>query len=112
MMLANGGSQVRSVERTQMIDAVLAAPLPDTHPLKVAALLNRADLSAQSGDTAAAQAAFTRTGLSSDQCALIAPTPPSPSKVPPAPAIRPKRCRWASKAGRGSNSTSPPTAIR
>lgn len=75
MMLANGGSQVRSVERTQMIDAVLAAPLPDTHPLKVAALLNRADLSAQSGDTAAAQAAFTRTGLSSDQCALIAPTP-------------------------------------
>jgi len=75
MMLANGGSQVRSAERTRMIDAVLASPLPDTHPLKVAALLNRADLSAQSGDTDAAQAAFSRTGLSSDQCALIAPTP-------------------------------------
>ncbi|WP_242416604.1 energy transducer TonB [Sphingomonas panni] len=75
MMLANGGSQVRAAERTQLIDAVLASPLPDTHPLKVAALLNRADLAAQSGDTAAAQAAFTRTGLSSDQCALIAPTP-------------------------------------
>lgn len=75
MMLANGGTQVRNAERTQLIDAVLASPLPDTHPLKVAALLNRADLSAQSGDAAAAQAAFTRTGLSSDQCALIAPTP-------------------------------------
>lgn len=75
MMLANGGSQVRAAERTQLIDAVLAAPLPDTHPLKVAALLNRADLAAQGGDTAAAQAAFNRTGLSSDQCALIAPTP-------------------------------------
>lgn len=75
MMLATGGSQVRTAERTQLTDAVLASPLPDTHPLKVAALLNRADLSAQSGDTAAAQAAFDRTGLSSDQCALIAPTP-------------------------------------
>ncbi|MEH3039963.1 MAG: energy transducer TonB [Sphingomonas paucimobilis] len=75
MMLATGGSQVGGAERNQLTDAVLAAPLPDTHPLKVAALLNRADLAAQSGDTAAAQAAFNRTGLSSDQCALIAPTP-------------------------------------
>ena len=75
MMLATGGSQVRTAERNQLTDAVLASPLPDTHPLKVAALLNKADLSAQSGDTAAAQAAFSRTGLSSDQCALIAPTP-------------------------------------
>lgn len=75
MMLATGGSEVRATERTQLTDAVLASPLPDTHPLRVAALLNKADLSAQSGDTAAAQAAFNRTGLSSDQCALIAPTP-------------------------------------
>ena len=75
MMLATGGSQVRGAEREQMIDAVLASPLPDTHPLKVVALLNRADQSAQNGDTAAAQAAFNRTGLSSDQCALISPTP-------------------------------------
>ncbi|KQM28005.1 MULTISPECIES: energy transducer TonB [unclassified Sphingomonas] len=75
MMLANSSNDVRGAERTQLVDAVLASPLPDTHPLKVAALLNRADLSAQGGDTAAAQAAFRRTGLSSDQCALIAPTP-------------------------------------
>lgn len=75
MMLANSSNDVRGAERTQLIDAVLASPLPDTHPLKVAALLNRADMAAQGGDTAAAQAAFRRTGLSSDQCALIAPTP-------------------------------------
>ncbi|MFD1035418.1 energy transducer TonB [Sphingomonas hankookensis] len=75
MILAGDVFVVKPAERSEMVDAVLASPLPDRHPLKVAALLTRADLSAQRGDVAAAQAAFTKTGLSSDQCALIAPMP-------------------------------------
>lgn len=75
MLLAGDTHSLKSSERSEQIDAVLASPLPDRHPLKVAALLTRADLSAQRGDLATAQAAFAKTGLSSDQCALIAPTP-------------------------------------
>ncbi|MDJ0278374.1 energy transducer TonB [Sphingomonas sp. 2R-10] len=75
MLIATETGVTSAADRARMIDAVLASPLPDRHPLKVAALLARADLSAQRGDVAGAQAAFRRTGLTSDQCALIAPTP-------------------------------------
>jgi hypothetical protein len=55
-----------------LLAAVVAAPgLPERHPLKVAALLQRANLAAKHGDLAAAQRAFEQTGLTSRQCALL-----------------------------------------
>ncbi len=75
MLLASDVYQRKPADRAEQVTAVLASPLPDNHPLKVAALLMRADQSAQRGDVAGAQAAFKRTGLTADQCALIAPTP-------------------------------------
>lgn len=76
MMLANRTYPPAPKEEVQqLIGAVIASPLPDTHPLKIAALLRQADLLAQRGEVAQAKASFDRTGLTSDQCALIAPTP-------------------------------------
>ncbi|MEN2747983.1 energy transducer TonB [Sphingomonas sp. T9W2] len=76
MMLANRSYPAApKAEAEQLIAAVVAAPLPENHPLKVAALLRQADLLAQRGEVAQARAAFDRTGLTSDQCALIAPSP-------------------------------------
>lgn len=54
-----------------LADVVAAPGLPDRHPLKVAALLQRANLAAKNGDLAAAQRAFEQTGLTSRQCALL-----------------------------------------
>ncbi|URW76750.1 energy transducer TonB [Sphingomonas donggukensis] len=45
--------------------------LPAAHPLKVAALVRSASLAQAAGDTAAAQAAFAKTGLAANQCALL-----------------------------------------
>lgn len=58
-----------------LIDAAMAAPLPDNHPLKVLALLQRANLLAAANDLAGAQAAFARTGLTGEQCSLLALRP-------------------------------------
>ncbi len=57
-------------------DVLLAAvtdgtALPDRHPLKVAALLQRANIVAAKGDLAAAQQFFAQTGLTSRQCSLL-----------------------------------------
>lgn len=57
-------------------DQLLAAvtdgtALPDRHPLKVAALLQRANIVAAKGDLAAAQQFFAQTGLTSRQCSLL-----------------------------------------
>nr|WP_315383653.1 energy transducer TonB [uncultured Sphingomonas sp.] len=55
-----------------LLAAAVATPgLPDRHPLKVAALLQRANLAAKNGDLAAARRAFEQTGLTSRQCALL-----------------------------------------
>lgn len=60
----------------QLIAAVADAPdLPPRHPLRVRALLAQANAAAARGDLSAAAAAFGRTGLSEQQCALIGPTP-------------------------------------
>ncbi|KQM22788.1 hypothetical protein ASE73_00630 [Sphingomonas sp. Leaf24] len=76
MMLANRSyPPAPKGEAEQLLAAVIASPLPENHPLKVAALLRQADLLAQRGDVAQARAVFDRTGLTSDQCALIAPSP-------------------------------------
>lgn len=59
-----------------LLDGVVDAPaLPARHPLKVGAMLQRADLLAARGDLAGARAAFERTGLTEEQCALIEPRP-------------------------------------
>lgn len=58
-----------------LLDQVIAAPLPDNHPLKIAALLQRANLLAAANDFAGAQAAFRRTGLTTEQCALAGLSP-------------------------------------
>lgn len=76
MMLANRSYPAApKAEAEQLLAGVIASPLPENHPLKVAALLRQADLLAQRGDVAQARATFDRTGLTSDQCALIAPSP-------------------------------------
>ncbi|WP_218775984.1 energy transducer TonB [Sphingomonas sp. TZW2008] len=58
-------------DAVQLLDAVIAAPLQAGHPLKVAALLQKADALARLRDVAGAQAAFRQTGLTAEQCALI-----------------------------------------
>ncbi len=76
MMLATHAYPPTPKEEVErLLAAVVASPLPENHPLKVAALLRQADLLAQRGEVAQAKASFDRTGLTSDQCALIAPTP-------------------------------------
>lgn len=59
-----------------LLEQVIATPgLPEHHPVKVNALLRRANLLAEAGDTAGAEAAFARTGLSAEQCAMLGVTP-------------------------------------
>jgi outer membrane biosynthesis protein TonB len=52
-----------------------ARDLPEHHPLKINALLSQANAAAARGDLATAAAAFERTSLNEQQCALIGPTP-------------------------------------
>lgn len=58
-----------------LLDAVIAGPLPDGHPLKVAALLQKANVLAETGDYTGAQATFRQTGLTAEQCSLFGLTP-------------------------------------
>ncbi|KTF70192.1 MULTISPECIES: energy transducer TonB [unclassified Sphingomonas] len=48
-----------------------ASDLPSTRPVKVAALLQQANMAAKRGDLATAQAMFQKTGLTSRQCAFL-----------------------------------------
>lgn len=55
-----------------LLSAVVETPgLPERHPLKVAAWLQRANLAASKNDLDAARHAFEQTGLTSRQCALL-----------------------------------------
>lgn len=61
-------------------DALLTAVsdgngLPDRHPLRIAALVERANLLARKGDLAEARALFGRTGLTEEQCSLVGTAP-------------------------------------
>lgn len=58
-------------DAVRLLDAVIASPLPAGHPLKVVALLQKADALARARDFAGAQAAFRQTGLTAEQCALV-----------------------------------------
>jgi outer membrane biosynthesis protein TonB len=56
----------------QLLQAVSAdTRLPARHPLKTAALLAQANALSEAGDAGAARAAFERTGLTNEQCALV-----------------------------------------
>lgn len=59
-----------------LLDAVIGERgLPETHPLRVAALLAKANILARRGDLPGAQALFAQTGLTEEQCALIGVKP-------------------------------------
>lgn len=54
-----------------LVGAVSGDPaLPPRHPLKIAALLEQANVLAAKGDVAGARAVFDRTGLTAEQCAV------------------------------------------
>lgn len=76
LMIAAPRYKSRSPEdASALLDAVISAPLAETHPLKVAALLQRANLLAAANDLAGARAAFARTGLTAEQCSLVGLSP-------------------------------------
>lgn len=62
-------------DAVDLLDKVTAAPLAEGHPLKVAALLQKANVLADTGNYAGAQAAFQQTGLTAEQCSLFGLTP-------------------------------------
>lgn len=65
-----------SPEAATLLDAVIDdGALPARHPLKVNALLHRADILAANKDLVGAHDMFTRTGLTEEQCALLGLTP-------------------------------------
>lgn len=60
----------------QLLDAVISEPaLPARHPLKVAAMLQQANVRAANGDLAGAKQAFAATGLTAEQCSLLGISP-------------------------------------
>jgi hypothetical protein len=77
LFLAAPGYRVRRPsDADALLDGVIDAPgLPARHPLKVSAMMQRANLLAEHGDVAGARAMFERTGLTEEQCALIQPSP-------------------------------------
>lgn len=65
-----------SDDGVQLLDWVIDnKALPDAHPLKVSALLAKANVMAGKGDLEAARALFDRTGLTAEQCAYVGVTP-------------------------------------
>ena len=77
LFLADGNARHPDQQARALLQRVADDPaLAATDPMKVAALLQIASIKQRDGDTAAAKAAFDRTGLTADQCALIA-TPPA-----------------------------------
>ena len=63
-------------DAAQLLAAVIAEPgLPERHPLKIAAMLQQANVRAAKGDLAGAKQAFAATGLTTEQCSLLGITP-------------------------------------
>lgn len=59
-----------------LLDAAIAQTgLPDRHPVKVRALLLKANMLGATGDTAGARAALARTGLTAEQCSVAGVVP-------------------------------------
>jgi outer membrane biosynthesis protein TonB len=78
VMIAQRGYQERSApaDRAALLAAVVAdARLPADDPVRIAALIEQASAAAEAGQLEAARAAFEQTGLSEQQCALVALQP-------------------------------------
>ncbi|MEI6417626.1 MAG: energy transducer TonB [Sphingomonadales bacterium] len=54
-----------------LVDQIIAGPLPDADPVRIAALLRRSNLAAAQKDAATAASALAATGLAPEQCALV-----------------------------------------
>lgn len=65
------GARWRDLERSALLSVTGDAALGERDPLKVAALVMLANVEANAGDLEAARAAYARTGLTAEQCALI-----------------------------------------
>lgn len=70
----------RLLHRPRDADALLNAVsedqgLPERHPLRIAALIERANIAARKGDLAGARALFDRTGLTEQQCSMVGVRP-------------------------------------
>lgn len=76
LMLATPDKRGPAPDAAALLDAVIATnALPPRDPLRVHAMLRRADLFAAAGDTAAAAAMVAQTGLSTKQRASLGVTP-------------------------------------
>lgn len=76
LSLVTAGFPTRSAESLALLDQVIDLPgLAEHHPLKVNALLHKSNLLAAKRDLAGADAAFRRTGLTAEQCAMLGVTP-------------------------------------
>ncbi len=73
LLIAAPANRLRSPEDAGVLLAAVSNEpgLPEGHPLKVAALLQQADLYAANNDLQNAQQMFEKTGLTSEQCAFL-----------------------------------------
>lgn len=75
LMIADKVRDDRTRARTLLGEVGAESALPANHPLRVGALVRLASLEQQAGDAAAATAAFAKSGLSAQQCALVDSAP-------------------------------------
>jgi tetratricopeptide (TPR) repeat protein len=61
----------RGKAAAELVDRVIAGPLPADDPIRIAALLRRSDLATAARNLDMAAAALAATGLSPEQCALV-----------------------------------------
>lgn len=77
LLIASPGYKLPTpADAPQLLDAVIAeSALSARHPLKIAAMLQQANVRAAKGDLVGAKQAFAATGLTAEQCSLIGVTP-------------------------------------
>ncbi|WP_156363859.1 hypothetical protein [Sphingomonas sp. Leaf357] len=71
LMIADKVREDRPRARLLLGEVGAESALPQNHPFRVGALVRLASLEQQAGDSAAATAAFAKSGLSAQQCALV-----------------------------------------
>jgi hypothetical protein len=75
LMIADAGRKNEARTRQLLTEIGSDAALPANHPLRVGALIRLASLEKDAGNAPAAAAAFTASGLSARQCALVDSAP-------------------------------------
>ncbi|MFC3580586.1 hypothetical protein [Sphingomonas hylomeconis] len=75
LLLADAGRKNETRSRQLLTEIGKDPALPANHPLRVGALIRLASLEKDAGNAAAAAAAFTQSGLSARQCALVDSAP-------------------------------------